>query len=72
MIDGQPSLIDVQVQVQGAPTVVKAEKGEVTHTPTLLRTNTTMKSGETVVLGASKMQGGANALIVLLTAKLLP
>ena len=40
--------------------------------PTLLETTTAAKNGETVVLGASKMQGGSSALIVLLTPKLLP
>ena len=71
-VDSQPVQIDVQVEIDGAPTVIKTEKGEITHTPTALRTSASLKSGETIVLGASKMQGGPNALIVLLTAKLLP
>ena len=38
----------------------------------LLETKATTKNGETVVLGASRMRDGSNALIVLVTAKLLP
>ena len=43
-----------------------------TRAPRLLETTTLVKSGETVVLGASRMRDATNALIVLLTAKLLP
>jgi hypothetical protein len=38
----------------------------------LLETTTTARNGETVVLGASRMRDSSNALIVLLTGKLLP
>ena len=64
-----PTLIDVLVRIEG---VFRDGNGKVSSTSTLLETQAAVKSGETVVLGASKMQGGPNALIVLLTAKLLP
>lgn len=38
----------------------------------LLDTRATVKSGETVVLGASRMRDGSTGLIVLLTTKLIP
>jgi len=38
----------------------------------LLDTRATVKSGETVVLGASRMRDGSSGLIVLLTTKLIP
>ena len=61
------------VGITGPPTNIKNAAGnETTQWPSLLNTVTTVKSGETVVLGASKMRGGTVALIVLLTAKLLP
>ena len=67
------SALELEVELQGPPMNVKNSGGNDTTTyPTILRTTATMKSGETVVLGASKMRGGANALIVLLTAKLVP
>jgi len=60
------------VSVRGPGTVVKRVQGEDIVRPELLGTSATVKDRETVVLGASKMQGSSNALIVLLTAKLLP
>jgi hypothetical protein len=38
----------------------------------LLDTRATVKSGETVVLGASRMRDGSTGLIVLFTTKLIP
>jgi hypothetical protein len=61
--DGQTSAMSVRVEISHRPMV---------HSVTLLETETRVKSGETVVLGASRMKGGGNSLIVLLTAKLLP
>jgi len=67
------SVIETYVRIQGPPMNIKNNTGnDTTHWPTILDTTATGKSGETVVLGASKMRGGANALIVLLTPKLLP
>jgi hypothetical protein len=40
--------------------------------PKLLETSVRAKSGESVVLGASRMSGGTKALIVLLQGKLIP
>ena len=60
--------IELELLIQGPLQTIK----DRTFNPELLATTTTVKSGETVVLGASKMQGGSTALIVLLTAKLLP
>jgi len=72
--EAQPSAtLEVAVNIDGPSTLIKTKDGEVTTNPTLLQTTTTVKSGETVVLGASKMQSqSGSALIVLLTAKLLP
>jgi hypothetical protein len=53
------------VEIEGAP----GPKGE---RATLLETDISLKNGETIVLGASRMQGADRALIVLLTARLLP
>jgi len=61
----EPVLMDVDLEVTG-PAVEKSRG------PKLLETTAAVKSGETVVLGASRMRGGENALIVLLTARLLP
>lgn len=61
----EPPLIEVDLEITGPA----AEK---TRAPKLLETTATVKSGETVVLGASRMRGGGDALIVLLTVKLLP
>ncbi|MBI3693597.1 MAG: hypothetical protein HY238_01985 [Acidobacteria bacterium] len=60
--------IELDLLIQGPLQTIN----DRTFNPELLATTTTVKSGETVVLGASKMQGGSSALIVLLTAKLLP
>ena len=59
------TLLEVDVEIHGP-----ARSGE--RAPKLLETTTMAKSGETVVLGASRMRDSTNALIVLLTAKLLP
>ena len=65
--------IELRFHILGATRVFKGPQGaDVTDRPTLLETSTTLIGGETVVLGASKMQGGSSALIVLLTGKLLP
>jgi len=64
--------MELWVRVNGPPITIKNKGEDSTHFPTLVETTTPVKSGETVVLGASKMQGGSSALIVLLTAKLLP
>lgn len=65
--DAVPPLMDVELQISGPPS-----PGDRPRAPKLLETDAAVKSGETVVLGASRMRGGENALIVLLTAKLLP
>lgn len=54
-----------EVEIEGQPDA----KGERS---TLLETETTLKNGGTVVLGASRMQGADRALIVLLTARMIP
>lgn len=64
--------LETDVQILGPPTNILKDGNNNTQWPTLLNTTATLKSGETVVLGASKMRGGNNALIVLVTAKLLP
>jgi hypothetical protein len=65
--DQQPGpLLEFEVEVDG-PLPPGAQRA-----PRLLETTTTAKSGETVVLGASRMRDSSNALIVLLTGKLLP
>ncbi len=69
--ESQPALIEAHIGIRGPGTVVKRSQGEDILRPELLNTSATVKDGETVVLGASKMQGGGTALIVLLTAKLL-
>jgi hypothetical protein len=61
--DSQSPAISVRVEISHRPAL---------HSVTLLETETRVKSGETVVLGASRMRGGGSSLIVLLTAKLLP
>jgi hypothetical protein len=67
------SALEMSVDMEGPPGNIKNNNGlDVTHWPRVLSTTATAKSGETVVLGASKMRGGNNALIVLVTAKLLP
>ena len=55
----------IEFEIDGPPD----DKGKSTR---LLETSTTAKSGETVVLGASRMRGGDNGLIVLVNIKLLP
>jgi hypothetical protein len=66
------SMVEVSVDITGPPINVKNNAGnDTTHFPSILTTTATVKSGETVVLGASKMRSGTNALIVLLTARLL-
>lgn len=61
---GTPPAIEFDVEVKG-PRDGKGDR------PDLLETSATAKSGETVVLGASRMRDSANALIVLLTGKLI-
>jgi hypothetical protein len=58
-------VMEFEVEIDGAP-------GSTQRAQRLLETTTTAKSGETVVLGASRMRDAQNALIVLLTGKLLP
>lgn len=67
--ESKPPLIDLNLSVSGPPSSL-GEK--ITQLPALLETSAALKDGETVVLGASKMREGANALIVLVTGKLLP
>ena len=55
---GAAAMIEVDVEL-------RHEKG------VLLETRTRVKSGETTVLGASKMRGGSQGLILLLTANLM-
>ncbi|HZO52843.1 MAG TPA: hypothetical protein VFB63_09005 [Bryobacteraceae bacterium] len=55
---GAAAMIEVDVEL-------RHEKG------VLLETRTRVKNGETTVLGASKMRGGSQALILLLTANLM-
>jgi hypothetical protein len=62
--DSQSPAVSVRVEV--------SHRSTLHHSVTLLETETRVKSGETVVLGASRMRGGGSSLIVLLTAKLLP
>ncbi len=52
--------------------VIYGSQAEKSDRPRLLETRTTGKSGETIVLGASRMSSGTKALIVILTGKLLP
>jgi len=54
-----------EVEIEGAPN----PKGDRSS---LLETETTLRNGETVVLGASRMQGADRALIVVLTARIIP
>lgn len=63
--NGKAPLLRVTVDLLGPP-------GEAGKRPSLLETRTTVRSGDTVVLGASRMRSGDKALIVLLTARLLP
>lgn len=63
--NGKTPLLRVKVNLLGPP----AEAGK---RASLLETRTTVRSGDTVVLGASRMRSGDKALIVLLTARLLP
>lgn len=51
-------LLGVQLTITGPGSIIKSKGVEETDRPTLLDTATTVKDGETVVLGASKMQGG--------------
>jgi hypothetical protein len=61
----QPAVtLEYTVEITGPPDPGKRRS-------VLLETETTARSGETVVLGASRMRDSANALIVLLTGKLL-
>jgi hypothetical protein len=59
------TILEVNVEIEGA-----AVAGG--RAPRLLETTIRAKNGETVVLGASRMRDSSNALIVLLTAKLMP
>jgi hypothetical protein len=61
--------VEFEVQIDGQ-IEVKLELRRATSL--LLDTRATVKSGETVVLGASRMRDGSSALIVLLTTKLIP
>lgn len=61
----QMPVMEYEVEIEGQ----KTEKGSGAK---LLDTTATGKSGETVVLGASRMKDARNALIVLLNGKLLP
>lgn len=61
---GVPSVLEFDVEVRG-PRDGKGDRS------VLLETSATAKSGETVVLGASRMRDNASALIVLLTGKLI-
>lgn len=61
----EEALLEVEVEINGPESSGRGR-------PALLETTTTVSSGETVVLGASRMRDGNNALIVLLTANLLP
>jgi len=72
--EGQPPQIELDIRLHGSGgTLVKRSGGaEEIQRPELLATTATLKSGETVVLGVSKMIESGSALIVLLTAKLLP
>ena len=72
--DAQPApLLECNLTIRGRVSgTIKGRDGQdIPVQPELLETSTSVKNGETVVLGASKMQGGNNGLIVLLTAKLL-
>jgi hypothetical protein len=60
-----PAELEYEVEIQGP----RPEKGSAQR---MLQTSATGKSGETVVLGASRMKESSKALIVLLTGKLLP
>ena len=64
--------LEFHVSGAGAATTIEVEV-ELRHDKAvLLETRTRVKSGETTVLGASKMRGGNQALILLLTANLMP
>lgn len=63
--DKDSASLRFEVEIEGAPNP-KGERGS------LLETETTLRNGETVVLGASRMQGADRALIVLLTARIIP
>jgi hypothetical protein len=58
------SELEYEVRIQSP----KSEKGSA---PRLLETSASGKSGETIVLGASRMRDSPNALIVMLTGKLV-
>ena len=60
------SEVEYDVRIYGPPPPEKGERAR------LLETRATGKSGETIVLGASRMSSGTKALIVILTGKLLP
>ena len=60
----QPAELEYKVELRGP----QPEKGSA---PKLLETSATGKSGETIVLGASRMHDSSRAMIVLLTGKLL-
>jgi len=62
---------EVEFEVQNDGQIeVKLELRRATSL--LLDTRATVKSGETVVLGASRMRDGSSGLIVLLTTKIIP
>ena len=63
--DVERNEIQYTVRIEGP----RADKGD---RPKLLETRATGKSGETIVLGASRMSSGTKAMIVILTGKLLP
>jgi hypothetical protein len=45
-----------RLNITGPPMIIKDKGNDTSHSPTLLDTTATLKSGETAVLGASKMQ----------------
>ncbi len=65
---GSESIIECEVEIRGP----ECEDDEQhAHHHTVIETTATVTDGETVVLGASKAAGGSNAMIVLLTAKIV-
>jgi hypothetical protein len=62
---GSSPSLRFEVAIEAAPN----PKGERLR---LLETETALRNGESVVLGASRMQGADRALIVILTARLIP
>ena len=65
---GGEAIIEFEIEVEGPPENPEDDHDDRT---TIIETTATAKDGETVVLGASKAPGGTNAMIVLLTAKIV-